>query len=48
MTDAALKLVKAYMKLPEEIKLEFLKELRKLEAMDEEVKKDYERILKSL
>jgi hypothetical protein len=41
MTDAALK-------LPEETKLEFLKELRKFEAMDEEIKKDYEKILKSL
>jgi hypothetical protein len=48
MTDATLKLIHLYMDLPEELKLEFLKELRKLEAMDKEVKKDYEKILKSL
>ncbi|MCF0065588.1 hypothetical protein MUK70_10930 [Dyadobacter chenwenxiniae] len=48
MTDAILKLLRLYIDLPEDEKLGFLKELRKLEAMDIEVKKDYERILKSL
>lgn len=48
MTDAILKLIRLYINLPEDERLRLLKELRKLEAMDIDVKKDYERILKSL